>query len=76
MLEGVSGSEFFVPHLWIMGRTYPAVPVCKSGFFLPQTFLIFGSLATEGQIFTPTRFFFYTNWVCFFFTPTVFFFFF
>lgn len=50
MLEGVSSSESFVPHLWIMGRTDPAVPVCMSVWTHPYfttDIPVFGYLATE-----------------------------
>lgn len=62
MLEGVSGSESFVPHLWIMGRTCPAVPVCMSVWTHP----FFTSDISDFQSSGHWRPNFYTNWRDFF----------
>lgn len=58
MLEGVCGSESFVPHVWIMERTYPAVPVCMS----IQTYPFFTTDISDLQFSGRWRPNFYTNW--------------
>lgn len=57
MLEGVSGSESFIPHLWIRGRTYPAVPVCMSVLTHP----FFTTVISDFQFSDHWRLNFYTN---------------
>lgn len=59
MLEGNSGSESFVPQLWIMGRIHPAVPVCMSAWTHP----FFTTDIPDFQFSGHWRPNFYTNWV-------------